>query len=64
MVETLEAVRLEIKPIHLQRLAELLVISNHRCPFDRMLIAQALAERLTFVGGARRFPLYPSLQLL
>ena len=64
VVEALEAVRLEIKPLHLQRLAGLPIMSDHRCPFDRMLIAQAIAERLTLVGGDRRFALYPQLQFL
>ena len=58
IVETLEALPLEIKPLHLHGFTELPAIDNHRCPFDRMLIAQALAERLTLVGGDRRFSLY------
>jgi len=31
----------------------------HRDPFDRLLVAQALAERLTIVGGDTAFDAYP-----
>jgi PIN domain nuclease of toxin-antitoxin system len=31
----------------------------HRDPFDRMLVAQALAERLAIVGGDAAFDAYP-----
>ena len=39
---------------------------HHRDPFDRMLIAQAIEEKMTCVSSDDRFPLYkPSgLQLL
>lgn len=32
---------------------------HHRDPFDRLLIAQAVAERLTIVTADRRFSEYP-----
>lgn len=33
---------------------------HHRDPFDRMIIAQALAENCTLVSPDQRFPLYES----
>jgi PIN domain nuclease of toxin-antitoxin system len=37
---------------------------HHRDPFDRLLIAQAIAEGLTVVSRDRKFALYPGLSLL
>jgi PIN domain nuclease of toxin-antitoxin system len=62
LVETLGAVRLNVERPHIERMSTLPVI--HRCPFDRMLIAQAMSERLLLVGGDRKFPLYPGLEFL
>jgi PIN domain nuclease of toxin-antitoxin system len=36
----------------------------HRDPFDRMLIAQAMTERLTLVSGDAAFKRYKGLRLL
>lgn len=50
---------LDLKQSHLRSLAGLPVIAGHRDPFDHLLIAQALAEDLTFVsddGWVRRYP--------
>ncbi|MBV8616078.1 MAG: type II toxin-antitoxin system VapC family toxin [Acetobacteraceae bacterium] len=33
--------------------------AHHRDPFDHVLIAQAIAERATFVSGDRNSPKYP-----
>ena len=49
--------RLDITLPHLQALARLPM--HHRDPFDRMLIAQAQAEQLTFITDDRHAPLYP-----
>ena len=37
---------------------------HHRDPFDRLLIAQAMAENLILVSDDRVFPLYSGLALL
>lgn len=37
---------------------------HHRDPFDRLLIAQAIAEGLTIVSRDRKFALYAGLDLL
>jgi PIN domain nuclease of toxin-antitoxin system len=47
---------LDIRPSHIDRLAELPM--HHRDPFDRMLIAQALAEGMTIVSGDDALRLY------
>ena len=35
----------------------------HRDPFDRMLVAQALTEKLTLVGGDPSFARYPGVKV-
>ena len=35
----------------------------HRDPFDRLLIAQAIAENMRIISSDRRFPLYKKLRL-
>ena len=37
---------------------------HHADPFDRMLIATALAEELTIIGSDRNFPKYKGLRTL
>lgn len=49
--------RLDIALPHLQALDSLPM--HHRDPFDRLLIAQAQAEGLTFMSDDRNAPLYP-----
>lgn len=54
---------LEVLPImlhHTWRLAEL--PSLHRDPFDRLLIAQALEEKMTLVSGDPLIQTYPGLE--
>ena len=47
---------LPLSPRHGLRVAELPLI--HRDPFDRLLIAQAMAEKLTILSPDTRFPEY------
>lgn len=49
---------LEIGDTHLQKLNELPYPGDHRDPFDRLLIAQALAEDLTLVSRDAKFADY------
>jgi PIN domain nuclease of toxin-antitoxin system len=46
---------------HTRRLVDLPFV--HRDPFDRMLVAQALTERLTIVGGDSCFARYPGVDV-
>ena len=48
--------RLGIEDRHCRRYADL--PPRHRDPFDRMLVAQALEERLTLLSSDRNMPLY------
>lgn len=47
---------------HTRRLVDLPLV--HRDPFDRMLVAQALTENLTIVGGDSFFAHYPGVDVL
>lgn len=46
---------------HTRRLVDLPFV--HRDPFDRMLVAQALTEGLTIVGGDSCFARYPGVKV-
>lgn len=46
---------------HMRRLVDLPFA--HRDPFDRMLVAQALTEKLTIVGGDPCFARYPGVKV-
>jgi PIN domain nuclease of toxin-antitoxin system len=51
---------IKILPIHLNHLLVLRELPlHHRDPFDRLLISQAQAEKLTLVSGDRVFINYP-----
>jgi PIN domain nuclease of toxin-antitoxin system len=50
------AVFLQITPAHIVRLRHLGM--HHRDPFDRMLVAQALAENLTLISADTSFDPY------
>jgi len=63
--EALAATRIDLLPIELRHAAAVLALpQRHRDPFDRLLIAQALADNLTLVSGDRAFALYENLKLL
>ena len=48
---------------HLEELSRLPARDDHRDPFDRMLIAQALAEDVTIVTSDTRFEGYQQLRV-
>lgn len=54
---------LEISDAHLLQLSQLPAVKDHRDPFDRLLIAQALADDLTLVSHDGKFAAYPGLRL-
>jgi PIN domain nuclease of toxin-antitoxin system len=49
---------LDLKPVHLATQQRLPVFADHRDPFDHLLIAQSLSERLTFVSNDQHAPRY------
>lgn len=59
----MSAVLLPIKFEHLEELSHLPLV-KHRDPFDRLLIAQALAEDLTIVTSDTRFEGYRRVRVL
>ncbi len=60
-VADLGADLLPISMSHIETLDRLPM--HHRDPFDRLIIAQALAENLTVVTRDRAFALYPGLDV-
>lgn len=51
--------RLNLLPLEFSHLTQMLKLprySDHRDPFDQQLLAQAIAENLTFVTGDRHAP--------
>ncbi|RZK22307.1 MAG: type II toxin-antitoxin system VapC family toxin [Hymenobacter sp.] len=54
---------LEITDEHLVYMASLPLLPNHRDPFDRLLIAQALSEGLTLVSRDGKFAAYAGVGL-
>lgn len=63
--ETTRQLAAEALPIDLAHVAALGGLPLfHRDPFDRLLIAQAVAEDLTIATRDRKFALYPGLDLL
>ena len=58
-IQTLDATLLGIEPRHLQSLETLPAISDHKDPFDRLLLSQAIADELIIISSDRHFPSYP-----
>lgn len=56
-------INLEINNQHLTALAALPLQPDHRDPFDRLLIAQALTDDLTLVSRDSKFIAYSGLSL-
>ena len=57
--EGLAALRIQLLPIRLPHIARVANLAqHHRDPFDRLLIATALAEQLTVVSSDRAFKRY------
>lgn len=55
---------LAIKPEYLDLYDELPLWNNHRDPFDRLLIATAVVEKLTIVSIDGKFTLYNNVETL
>ena len=63
-VHEMGAVLLPIRVRHLDELSRLAVNGDHKDPFDRLLISQALAEGFPLVSSDDRFPAYGRLTVL
>ncbi len=61
IISELEKVGVSIKPIqnkHLQVLSKLPIENDHRDPFDRIIIAQAISDKITLISSDRKFVSY------
>lgn len=63
-VNRMGAAMLPVQFRHLDEYARLPVVENHRDPFDRMLIAQALSETLAVMTSDSRFENYMRLRVI
>jgi PIN domain nuclease of toxin-antitoxin system len=62
-IHAMGAILLPIRFNHLEELSHLPAYEDHRDPFDRMLIAQALAEAVPIVSSDMRFAAYKRLRV-
>jgi PIN domain nuclease of toxin-antitoxin system len=62
-IDAMRATLLPIRFAHLEELSSLPFRDDHKDPFDRMLIAQALAEDLPIISGDARFSGYKRLRV-
>ena len=58
-IETMDAQLLGVEAEHLQSLESLTLPSDHKDPFDRLLISQAIANGLSVIGNDKKFLYYP-----
>ena len=59
--EWLERLDVEVVPVgirHLKQLASLTIQGDHRDPNDRLIIAQAIADRVPLISSDRKFSRY------
>jgi PIN domain nuclease of toxin-antitoxin system len=63
-IREMGALLLPIKFKHLAGLSDLATLTDHRDPFDRMLIAQALVEDVPIVTSDSRFSDYRGLRVV
>lgn len=62
----LHAMGIEIVPVaekHLDTLANLTLFKQHRDPFDRLIIAQAISDKISLISSDSSFLLYEKLGL-
>jgi PIN domain nuclease of toxin-antitoxin system len=65
LLESLRESGLELLPIELSHvLAAGSLPQHHRDPFDRLMIAQAIEEKLTLITSDAIFPRYQGLRIL
>jgi len=57
---SIEILSLKILPVNFSHVNEVFALEfHHRDPFDRMIIAQSIAEDLTIISKDKNFSLYP-----
>jgi PIN domain nuclease of toxin-antitoxin system len=70
IIADLENRQISVLPIELKHIKELEKLpvykennNQHNDPFDRMLISQAIAEKITIISADKKFPFYKKLGL-
>lgn len=63
-IQRFSALPIPIRQSHIRRLSALPISQHHKDPFDRLLIAQALAENLTLLSCDKAMKAVPELKLL
>ena len=63
-LQSMGATLLLLRPDHVAEYYRLKFQPKHRDPFDRMLIAQAIAEQIPVVTNDTRFSTYPGLRVI
>ncbi|MGM9746033.1 MAG: PIN domain-containing protein [Paludibacteraceae bacterium] len=66
VIQKIEDFNITIKPIqkqHLQTLTELPLYTNHTDPNDRLIIAQAISDKLPLISSDLKFALYTKNKL-
>ncbi len=61
VVEWLDEMGIDVLPVnklHLQRYSELSLLPDHHDPNDRLIIAQAMADRIPLISSDRKFSRY------
>ncbi|MCD8285429.1 MAG: type II toxin-antitoxin system VapC family toxin [Prevotellaceae bacterium] len=61
LVEHIKSLGIEVKPLaeeHLRAVEKLPWFDDHKDPFDRLIVAQAIAERVTLVSSDGKFSRY------
>ncbi|WKN41513.1 type II toxin-antitoxin system VapC family toxin [Tunicatimonas pelagia] len=57
-IQTMDARLLNLSPHHLQVLEGLDYNPDHKDPFDRLLVSQAIADNLSIITNGGKFPTY------
>lgn len=60
-LELNDIILMNVEPVHLDTFSSLPLISNHKDPFDRLLISTAISEKLTLISSDRKFGNYKEL---
>ncbi len=66
LVDQIKSLDVEVKPIteaHLRVVETLPWFDDHKDPFDRLIVAQAIAEKATLVSSDGKFSRYVSYGL-
>lgn len=67
ILNSLDEVRVSVISVsnkHLQTFSELPLIGDHRDPFDRSIIAQAISDKIPLISSDRKFSLYEQFNLM